>query len=173
MGCHGQGLQGEVSTIANRSPGLVAGASFFRPELSVMLLNGRMSCVLTFIPPPRYSPFTHFTGKGRGHLSDHLIRPMACDPKEYRAHAESCLRRARTVLNPILAEEFEKLAQSWLRLAGAQERGEVRLQSLRADHPPSDFILSAIDRFLDPRRYPCWTTAWSSFASSLSRRSLC
>jgi hypothetical protein len=42
---------------------------------------------------------------------------MACGPKEYRARAESCLRRARTVLNPILAEEFEKLAQSWLRLA--------------------------------------------------------
>ena len=38
---------------------------------------------------------------------------------------------------------------------------------------PSDFILSAIDRFLDPRRYLCWTTAWSSFARSLSRRSLC
>jgi len=42
---------------------------------------------------------------------------MACGPKEYRAHAEFCLRRARTVRNPILAEEFEKLAQSWLRLA--------------------------------------------------------
>ena len=47
---------------------------------------------------------------------------MACGPKEYRAHAESCLRRARTVHNPILAEEFEKLAQSWLRLAKAAER---------------------------------------------------
>ena len=46
---------------------------------------------------------------------------MACGPKEYRAHAESCLRRARTVRNPILAEEFEKLAQSWLRLAKAAE----------------------------------------------------
>jgi hypothetical protein len=42
---------------------------------------------------------------------------MACGPKEYRAHAEFCLRRACTVRNPILAEEFEKLAQSWLRLA--------------------------------------------------------
>jgi hypothetical protein len=48
---------------------------------------------------------------------------MACGPKEYRAHAETCLRRARTVRNPILAEEFEKLAQSWLRLAKAAERG--------------------------------------------------
>jgi hypothetical protein len=48
---------------------------------------------------------------------------MACGPKEYRARAESCLRRARTVLNPILAEEFEKLAQSWLQLAKAAERG--------------------------------------------------
>jgi hypothetical protein len=48
---------------------------------------------------------------------------MACGPKEYRAHAESCLRRARTVRNPILAEEFEKLAQSWLRLAKAAEQG--------------------------------------------------
>jgi hypothetical protein len=48
---------------------------------------------------------------------------MACGPKEYRAHAESCLRRARTVRNPILAEEFEKLAQSWLRLAKAEEQG--------------------------------------------------
>jgi hypothetical protein len=47
---------------------------------------------------------------------------MACGPKEYRAHAEFCLRRARTVRNPILAEEFEKLAQSWLRLAKAAER---------------------------------------------------
>ena len=44
-------------------------------------------------------------------------------PKEYRAHAESCLRRARTVLNPIIAEEFVKLAQSWLRLANAAEQG--------------------------------------------------
>jgi len=43
---------------------------------------------------------------------------MACGPKEYRARAESCLRRARTVRNPILAEEFEK---SWLRLAKAAE----------------------------------------------------
>ena len=49
---------------------------------------------------------------------------MACGPKEYRAHAEFCLRRARTVRNPILAEEFEKLAQSWLRLAEDAERGE-------------------------------------------------
>jgi hypothetical protein len=48
---------------------------------------------------------------------------MACGPKEYRAHAESCLRRAQTVRNPILAEEFEKLAQSWLRLAKAAEQG--------------------------------------------------
>jgi hypothetical protein len=48
---------------------------------------------------------------------------MACGPKEYRARAESCLRRARTVLNPSLAEEFEKLAQSWLRLAKEAEQG--------------------------------------------------
>jgi hypothetical protein len=34
---------------------------------------------------------------------------MACGPKEYRAHAELCLRRARNVRNPILAEEFETL----------------------------------------------------------------
>jgi hypothetical protein len=52
---------------------------------------------------------------------------MACGPKEYRAHAETCLRRARTVRNPILAEEFEKLAQSWLRLAKAAERGGLAL----------------------------------------------
>ena len=52
---------------------------------------------------------------------------MACGPKEYRAHAEACLRRARTVRNPLLAEEFEKLAQSWFRLANAAERdGLVR-----------------------------------------------
>jgi len=51
---------------------------------------------------------------------------MACGPKEYRAHAELCLRRACTVRNPILAEEFEKLAQSWLRLAEAQERAKVK-----------------------------------------------
>ena len=50
---------------------------------------------------------------------------MACGPKEYRAHAQSCLRRARIVRNPILAEEFEKLAQSWLRLANAGERDGV------------------------------------------------
>ena len=50
---------------------------------------------------------------------------MACGPKEYRARAESCLRRARTVLNPILAEEFEKLAQSWLRLAKEAEQGNL------------------------------------------------
>jgi hypothetical protein len=65
---------------------------------------------------------------------------MACGPKEYREHAESCLRRARTVLNPILAEEFEKLAQSWLRLAEAAERGippfDVRLRSANAGRVP-------------------------------------
>jgi hypothetical protein len=49
---------------------------------------------------------------------------MACGPKEYRVHAEFFLRRARNVRNPILAEEFEKLAQSWLRLAEDAERGE-------------------------------------------------
>ena len=53
---------------------------------------------------------------------------MACGPKEYRAHAEFCLRRARTVRNPILAEEFEKLAQSWLRLAEAAERDGLVVQ---------------------------------------------
>ena len=53
---------------------------------------------------------------------------MACGPKEYRAHAESCLWRARIVRNPILAEEFEKLAQSWLRLAKASERGGLVVQ---------------------------------------------
>jgi hypothetical protein len=54
---------------------------------------------------------------------------MACGPNEYRAHAEFCLRRARTVRNPILAEEFEKLAQSWLRLAKAAERGGLVVQA--------------------------------------------
>ena len=60
---------------------------------------------------------------------------MACGTKEYRAHAESCLRRARNVRNPILAEEFEKLAQSWLRLAKAAERGGlvVRLRPKKQD----------------------------------------
>ena len=60
---------------------------------------------------------------------------MACGPKEYRAHAELCLRRARTVRNQILAEEFEKLAKSWLRLAKAAERDGlgVRLQSKKRD----------------------------------------
>ncbi len=53
---------------------------------------------------------------------------MACGPKEYRAHAETCLRRARTMRNSILAEEFEKLAQSWLRLAKAAERGDLIVQ---------------------------------------------
>jgi hypothetical protein len=53
---------------------------------------------------------------------------MACGPKEYGAHADFCLRRARTVRNPILAEEFEKLAQSWLRLAKAAERDDVIVQ---------------------------------------------
>src|SRR4026208_2587600 len=53
---------------------------------------------------------------------------MACGPKEYRAPAEFSLRRARTVRNPILAEEFGKLAQSWLRLANAAERDGVVVQ---------------------------------------------
>jgi len=53
---------------------------------------------------------------------------MAYGPKEYRAHAEFCLGRARTVRNPILAEEFEKLARSWLRLAKAAEREGVDVQ---------------------------------------------
>ena len=53
---------------------------------------------------------------------------MTCGPKEYRAHAELCLRRARTVRNQILAEEFEKLVQSWLRLAKASEGDGVVVQ---------------------------------------------
>jgi hypothetical protein len=56
---------------------------------------------------------------------------MACGPQEYGAHAELCLRRARTVRNPLLAQEFEKLAQSWLRLAKAAERGDLVLQLRR------------------------------------------
>jgi hypothetical protein len=60
---------------------------------------------------------------------------MACGPKEYRVHAEFCLRRARNVRSPILAKEFEKLAQSWLRLAKAAERDGlgVPLQSKKRD----------------------------------------
>jgi len=50
---------------------------------------------------------------------------MACGPKEYRAHADYCLQRARNVRNPVLAEEFKKLAQSWLRLAKAAERDGI------------------------------------------------
>lgn len=53
---------------------------------------------------------------------------MVCGPKEYIENAERCLRRARTVRDPILAEEFEKLAQSWLRLAKAAERGGLIVQ---------------------------------------------
>jgi hypothetical protein len=58
---------------------------------------------------------------------------MACGPADYRAHADSCLRRARTVRNPLLAEEFAKLAKSWLRLAQAAEGGGVvvRLRSIK------------------------------------------
>lgn len=66
---------------------------------------------------------------------------MACGPKEYRAHAELCLRRARTVRNPLLAKEFEKLAQSWLRLATATERSvwsfNCGLRSIRKSVPKS------------------------------------
>ena len=61
---------------------------------------------------------------------------MACGPKEYRARAETCLRRARHVRNPILAEEFEKLAKSWLRLAKAAERAEMCGRA-RAEESPS------------------------------------
>ena len=53
---------------------------------------------------------------------------MTCGPKEYKAHAEFWLGRARTVRNPILAEEFEKLAHSWLRLAKAAERDDMIVQ---------------------------------------------
>jgi hypothetical protein len=53
---------------------------------------------------------------------------MACGPKEYRARAESCLRRAHIVRVPILAEEFQKLAQSWLRLAEAAEQDGLVVQ---------------------------------------------
>jgi hypothetical protein len=56
---------------------------------------------------------------------------MACGPQECRAHAEFCLRRARTVRNSLLAKEFEKLAQSWLRLAKAAERGDLVVQLRR------------------------------------------
>jgi hypothetical protein len=58
---------------------------------------------------------------------------MACGPKEYRAHAELCLRRARTVRNSLLAEEFKKLALSWLRLAKAAERGDLVLRREKRD----------------------------------------
>jgi hypothetical protein len=50
---------------------------------------------------------------------------MVCGPKECIENAERCLRRARTMRDPILAE---KLAQSWLRLAKAAERGGLIVQ---------------------------------------------
>jgi len=49
---------------------------------------------------------------------------MACGPKEYRARAESCLRRAHIVRVP----RFQKLAQSWLRLAEAAEQDGLVVQ---------------------------------------------
>jgi hypothetical protein len=63
---------------------------------------------------------------------------MACGAKEYRAHAESCLRRAQTVRNPILAEEFEKLAQSWLRLAKAAEQKRLGSSTWNSKAPLQD-----------------------------------
>jgi hypothetical protein len=71
---------------------------------------------------------------------------MACGPKEYRAHAEACLRRARTVSNPILAEEFEKLAQSWFRLAKAAERDGL----VRKGGPRSG--MTTVPRLSSPRQ---------------------
>ena len=70
---------------------------------------------------------------------------MAYGPKEYRAHAESCLRRARTVRNPLLADEFAKLAKSWLRLAQAAERGSVVVPLLLSSETSSV-----------PRRWAVW-----------------
>ena len=53
---------------------------------------------------------------------------LARDSRRIRLSTADCLRRARTVRNPILAEEFEKLAHSWLRLAKAAERDDMIVQ---------------------------------------------
>jgi hypothetical protein len=64
---------------------------------------------------------------------------MACGPKEYRAHAAFCLRRAQTVRNPILAEQFEKLAHSWLRLAKVRNEAKCVGNPLRTG-PLQDYF---------------------------------
>ena len=62
-----------------------------------------------------------FSLKPRMRLTLDLLL-LARDSRRIRLSTADCLRRARTVRNPILAEEFEKLAKSWLRLAKAAER---------------------------------------------------
>ena len=102
-----------------------------------------MSNALGIFHLPRYSLFTHFLGKGRGHPSD-PANPTRfgfrrnlwlATAKEWTETPELMPRRAQAVRNPSLAEEFEKLAQSWLRRRGRSGTTRDAFQPTGADHP--------------------------------------
>jgi hypothetical protein len=57
---------------------------------------------------------------------------MPSDPKECRKQAENCLRLAKIAQTSELATQFERLAQSWLRVADDLEKAEAYLVKLHA-----------------------------------------
>ena len=50
---------------------------------------------------------------------------MPGDPNECREHARNCLQLAAEAYNPEAKETFERLAQTWLRLAADLESARV------------------------------------------------
>jgi hypothetical protein len=57
---------------------------------------------------------------------------MPGDPKECGKQAENCLRLAKIAQTSELATQFERLAQSWLRVADDLEKAEAYLMNLHA-----------------------------------------
>jgi hypothetical protein len=50
---------------------------------------------------------------------------MPGNPKECREHAKDCLRRASTAQSRLAREQWEELAQTWLKLAASLESDQV------------------------------------------------
>jgi hypothetical protein len=68
---------------------------------------------------PRHDRFTLHNGRWTAHPSQHFGYAFTSALVDAAEEAAAC----SLMRNPILTEEFEKLAQSWLRLAKAAERG--------------------------------------------------
>lgn len=58
-------------------------------------------------------------------------RNVSGDPSECRKHAANCRRLAKTAPNPVIAADFEELAQRFLKVADDLERAEARVAELR------------------------------------------